>query len=110
MRKGYASQMQGCVNDFNLCADSSTGGGTMPKSKHSYYLMKRILKDEHWRFFTQLMYNKIVKLANKPEEVNLKMKAHEARQQQEVDFECIELLALVKTQTKSEKQTSMQTR
>jgi len=53
------------VNDFNLCVESSTG--TMPKSKHSYYLMQGIPKDDDWRFFTQLMYDKIDTLANKPE-------------------------------------------
>jgi hypothetical protein len=55
------------VNDFNLCAESLTG--TMPKREHSYYQMKGVLKDEDWRFFTQLMYDKIDTLANKLEEV-----------------------------------------
>ena len=67
------------MNDFNLCADSSTGSGTMPKSKHSYYLMQGIPKDDDWRFYTQLMYDKIDTLADKPEEILTKMKAHEAR-------------------------------
>jgi len=108
----YASKIQGYVNDFNLCAhsDSSTGSGTMPKSEHSYYLMKGIPKDDDWRFFTQLMYDKIDTLADKAEEVIMKMKAHEARQQQEVDLESIELLALAKTRTKSEKRSSKHSR
>jgi len=72
--------------------------------------MKGVPKDDDWRFFTQLMYNKIETLANKPEEIVTKMKAHEAWQQQEVDLESIELLALAKTQRKSEKQNSKQTR
>jgi hypothetical protein len=40
----YASKILGYVNDFNLCAVSSTG--TMPKSEHSYYLMQGIPKDD----------------------------------------------------------------
>jgi len=51
----YASHIQGYTNLFNLCADSSTGSGTMPKSEHSYYLMQGIPNDDDWRFFTQLM-------------------------------------------------------
>jgi len=38
----YASKIQGHVNDCNLCADRSTGSGTMPKSEHSYHLMQGI--------------------------------------------------------------------
>jgi hypothetical protein len=100
----YASKIQGYVNDFNLCAESLTS--MMPKSEHSYYLMQGIPNDDDWRFFTQLMYDKIDTLADKPEEVIMKMKAHETRQQQEVDLESIELLALAKTRTKSEKRHS----
>jgi hypothetical protein len=103
----YASKIQSDVNDFNLCANtdtsSSTGSGTMPKSEHTYYLMKGVPKDDDWRFFTQLMYDKIDTLAAKPEEIVKKMKAHEARHQQEVDLESIELLALARTRTKSDK-------
>jgi len=83
----YASRIQEHVNDFNLCADSSTGSGTMPTSKHSYYLMQGIPKDDDWRFFTQLMYDKIDTLADKPEEVIVKMKAQEARLQKDDDLE-----------------------
>jgi hypothetical protein len=54
------------VNDFHLCADSSTGSGMMPKSEYSYYLMQGIPKDDDWRFFTQLMYDKIDTIADKP--------------------------------------------
>jgi len=53
------------VNDFNLCVESSTD--TMPKSKHSYYLMQGIPKGDDWRVFTQLMYDKIDTLANNVE-------------------------------------------
>jgi hypothetical protein len=81
----------------------------MPKSEHSYYLMKGVPKDDDWKFFTQVMYHKIDTLADKPEEIVKKMKAHEARHQQEVDLESIELLALAKTQRKSEKWNSKQT-
>ena len=77
----YALKIQSYVNDFNLCADtnsSSTGSGTMTKSEHTYYLMKGVLKDGDWRFFTLWMYDRIDTLAGKPEEVILRMKAHEA--------------------------------
>jgi len=109
----YASKIQSYVNDFNLCADtdrSSTGSGPMPKSEHTYYLMKGVLKDDDWRFFTQLMYDKIDTLADKPEEIVMKMKAHEERQQQEIHLESIELLALAKMQMKSEKRSSKYSR
>jgi len=49
----YSLKIQGHVNDFNLCADCSTGSGTMPKSEHSYSLMQGIPKDDDWRVFTQ---------------------------------------------------------
>jgi len=110
----YASKIQSYVNDFNPCADtdssSSTGSGTMPKSEHTYYLMKGVPKNDDWRFFTQLMYDKIETLADEPEEIVTKMKAHDARHQQEVDLESIELLALAKTRTKSEKRSSKHSR
>ena len=72
----YTSKIQSYVNDLNLGADtdsSSTGSGTMPKSEHSYYLMKGVPKGNDWRFFTQLIYSKIYSLANKPEEIATKM-------------------------------------
>jgi hypothetical protein len=100
----YASKIQGHVNDFNLCADSSTGSGTMPKSEHSYYLMQGIPKDDDWRFFTQLMYDKIDTLADKPEEIVTKMKAHEARLQKDDDSEVAAMFS--KLRTKSEKRNS----
>jgi len=53
----YASRVQSDVNNFNLCADSSTS--PMLKSEHSYYLMMGIRRDDDWRFFTQLMFDKI---------------------------------------------------
>jgi len=104
----YASKIQGHVNDFNLCADSSTGSGTMPKSEHSYYLMQGIPKDDDWRFFTQLMYDKIDTLADKPEEIVTKMKAHEARLQKDDDSEVAAMFS--KTRTKSEKRNSKHSR
>jgi hypothetical protein len=110
----YASMIQSYVNDFNLCPDtdssSSTGSGPMPKSEHTYYLMKGVPKDDDWRFFTQLMKDKIDTLADKLDEIVTKMKAHEARQQQAVDLERIELLAQAKTRTKSEKRSSKHSR
>jgi hypothetical protein len=85
----YTSKMRCDVNDFNLCGDtdssSCTGSGTMPKNEHTYYLLKGIPKDDDWRFFTQLMYDKIDTLADKPEEIVTKMKAHEARLQKDND-------------------------
>jgi hypothetical protein len=106
----YASKIQSYVNDFNLCADTdtslSTGSGTMPRSEHIYFLLKGIPNEDDWRFFTQLMYDKIDTLANKPKEIVTKMKAHEARHQHEVDLESIELLAQAKTRTKREKRSS----
>jgi hypothetical protein len=53
----------------------------MPKSEQTYFLMKGIPKDDDWMFFTQLMYDKIDTLADKPEEMVPKMTAHEARHQ-----------------------------
>jgi len=102
----YASKIQGYVNDFNLCAESSTG--TMPKSEHSYYLMQGIPKDDDWRFFTQLMYDKIDTLADKPEEVIVKMKAHDARLQKDDDSEAVAMFS--KLRTKSAKWSSKHSR
>jgi hypothetical protein len=104
----YASKIQGHVNDFNLCADSSTGSGTMPKSEHSYYLMKGIPKDDDWRFFTQLMYNNIDTLADKPEESVTKMKAHKAQLQKDDDSEVAAMFS--KLRTKSSKRNSKHSR
>jgi len=44
----YTSKIQSYVNDFNLGADtdSSTGSGTMPKSEHTYHLMKGVMQDD----------------------------------------------------------------
>jgi hypothetical protein len=56
----YTSKIQRNVNDFNCWAntDSSTCSVTMPKSEHTYYLMKGVLKKDDWRLFPQLMYDK----------------------------------------------------
>ena len=104
----YASKIQGHVNDFNLCADSSTGSGTMPKSEHCCYLMQGIPKDNDWRFFTQLMYDKIDTLADKPEEIVTKMKAHEARLQKDDNPEMATMFS--KLWTKHEKRNSKHSR
>jgi len=105
----YSSKIQSYVNDFNLCADSdSSTGGTMPKSEHTYYLMKGVPKEDDWRFFTQLMYDKIDTLADKPEVIVTEMKAHEARLQKEDDSEVAAMFS--KLRTKSEKRSSKQTR
>jgi hypothetical protein len=72
--------------------------------------MKGVPKDDDWRFFTKLMWDIIDTLADKPEEIVTKMKAHEARHQQEVGLESIELQELAKIQRKSEKRNSKQTR
>jgi len=95
----YVSKIQGQVNDFNLCADSSTGSGTMPKSEHSYYLMQGIPKDDDWRFFTQLMYDKIDTLADKPEEIVTNMIAHEARLQKADDSEVAAMFSKLRTKS-----------
>jgi len=95
----YASKIQGYANDINLCAESSTD--TMPKSEHSYYLMQGIPKDDDWRVFTQLMYDKIDTLADKPEEIVTKTKAHEARLQKEDNSEVAAMFS--KLQTKSDR-------
>ena len=102
----YASKIQGFVNDFNLCAESSTG--TMPKSEHSYYLMQGIPEDDDWRFFTQLMYDKFDTMADKPEEILTKMKAYEARLQKDDDSEVAAMFS--KLQTKCEKRNSKHSR
>jgi hypothetical protein len=77
----------------------------MPKSEHSYYLMQGIPKDDDWRFFTQLMYDKIDTLADKPEEIVTKMKAHEARLQQEDDSEVAAMFSKLQTKSDRRKQT-----
>jgi hypothetical protein len=63
----------------------------MPKSEHTYYFMKGLPKDDSWRFFAQLMYDKIDTLADKPE-VIMKMKAHEAQRKQEDNSDADEVL------------------
>jgi len=102
----YASKIQCYVNDFNLCAESSTG--TMPKSEHSYYLMQGIPKNDDWRFFTQLMYDKIDTLADKQEEIVSKMKADEARLQKDNDSEVAAMFS--KLRTKNEQRNSKHSR
>ena len=102
----YASKIPGYVNDFNLCAESSTG--KMPKSDHNNFLMQGIPKDNYWRFYTQLMYDKINTLADKPDEIVTKIKAHEARLHQEDDSEVAGMFS--KLRTKIEKRNSKHSR
>ena len=66
--------------------------------------MKGVPKDDDWRFFTQLMYDKIDTLADKPEEIVTKMKAHEARLQKDDDLEVAAMFS--KLRMKSEKRNS----
>jgi len=109
--QNYASKIQGYMNNFNLCANSgsSTGwGGTMPMSNHTYILMKGVPKDDDWRFFTKLMYDKINTLADTPEEVVTKMKAQEGRSQKEDDSEVAVMFS--NWWTKREKHKSKQIR
>jgi hypothetical protein len=96
-----SSTIKGYVNDFTLCADSSTCSGTMPKCEHSYYVIRGIPKDDHWRDFTQLMYNEIDTLAGKPQQIVTKMKAHKAQFQKEDDSDVAAMFS--KSQTKSDK-------
>jgi hypothetical protein len=93
-----ASKIQGYVNNFNLCAESSTG--SIAKSGHSYYLMQGILKDNNWRLLTQLTYNKIDTLADNPEEIVTKIRGHEVRLQYEHNLEVAGMIS--KSQIKSE--------
>jgi len=97
----YTSQIQSYVNDFNLCAEANslTGSGKMPKSEHTNYLIKGVPKDDYCRFFTQLMYDKIDTLADKPEEVIVKMKAHQARFQKDDDSEVAAMFSKLLTQS-----------
>jgi len=107
----YASNIQSYVNDFNVSTDtdsSSTGSGTMTNSQHAYYQMKGIPKDDDWRVFTQLMYNKIDTLADKPEQFIEKMNVQEARLQKEANLEEAAMLTML--QTKSEKRILKQIR
>jgi hypothetical protein len=82
----------------------------MPQDKHTYNLMKGVLKDDDWILFGQLMYDKIDAPNNKLEEIVTIMKAHEARHPQEVDLGSMALLVLGKTWTKSKKRSSIQIR
>ena len=107
----YTSKSQRYMNHFNLSADtdsSSTGSDTMPMSEHTYYLMKGVPKDDDWRFFTQLMYEKINTLADKLQAIVTKMRAHEARLQKEYDSDVAGLF--LKLWMKSKKRNSNLTR
>jgi hypothetical protein len=66
--------------------------------------MKGVPKDDCLIFFTQLMYNKINILADKPEELILMMKATEARLQHDDDSELAAMFS--KLRTKNDKRNS----
>jgi len=93
----YTSKMQRYVNDVNLCANSSTGSGTMPKSKHTYYLIKGIPKDDDWRFMTQLMYDKSDTRPANPDEIVMMMRVHAAQLQQDDDSVVAALFGMIRT-------------
>jgi hypothetical protein len=103
----YTSKILSYVNDINLCADtdSSTCSGTMPKSEHPYYLMKGIPKDDDWRFFTQLVNDKIDTLADKPQEVVVKMKGNEARLQRDDESEAAAMFSNLQTKSNKRRKT-----
>jgi hypothetical protein len=106
----YSLKIQSYVNDFNLCADtdsSSTGSGTMLKSKHTNYLMKGVPKNDDWRFFTQLIYDKIDTLADTPEEIIVKMKAPKGQLQKDDNAELAAMF--FNLWTKNDKWNSKQT-
>jgi hypothetical protein len=73
------------------------------KSEHTYYLKKGVPKDNDWRFFIQLMYDKIDTLTEKPEKVITKMKAHEARLQKEDDSEVAVMFSKLRTKSHKRK-------
>jgi len=83
----YALNIQRYVDYFNLCADSLTGSGMIPKSEHRYYLIQGIPEHNDWRCFTQLMYNKIDTQTYNPEEIVTRMRAHEVQLRMVDDLE-----------------------
>lgn len=108
----YASKIHGNMNDYHLCAESDSSterGGTKPKNELTCYMIKAISKDDDWRVFTELMYDKRDSLANKPEKAIMMMKSHLVWQQQEVNWGSIKLLAPAKTWTQSEMRDSKDT-
>jgi hypothetical protein len=94
------------VNDFDLCVESSTRA--MLKREHSYFLMHGIPKDDHWRFFHQLMYHKIDTMSDEPEEGSVKMNAQKAQILKDNNSEVAAMFS--KSQTKNEMCNSKQTR
>jgi hypothetical protein len=93
----YTSKIQSYVNDFNLCADndSLTATGMMPQSERTHYLMKRVPKNDDWRVFTQLRYDKIDTLADTPEVVIAKMNIQAARSQKDDDSKVAAMLLML---------------
>jgi hypothetical protein len=103
----YASKIQEHMNYFNVCTEISTGSSMMPNCEHSYFLIQGILKDDDWRFFTQVMYDKIYNLADKPVQDVTQMIAHEMQFQKDSDL--VAAVMLSNLQAKSKKRRSQQT-
>jgi len=70
--------------------------------------MQGIRKDDDWRFFTQLMYDKTDTMADKPEGIVTEITAHEARLQKDDDSEVAAMFS--KLRMKSEKRNSKHSR
>jgi hypothetical protein len=81
----------------------------MPNSEQTNRLMMGVPKDDERWLVTQLMYNTIDTLGKKPAEIVMKINAPQAWQQQQVDYESIELLGLATTQGMTNKRNAKQT-
>jgi hypothetical protein len=77
----YASMIQGYENNFNPSVEYSTS--MMPNSEESCYVMHGIPNNHDLRYFTQLIYDKIDTMVDKPQEIVTKMKAHNMQLPQE---------------------------
>jgi hypothetical protein len=77
----------------------------MRKSEHTYDLMKCVMKDDDWRVFTQLMYNKIDTLTDIQGEVIVKITAPETQLQKDHDSEVAGMLSMfqIKNQNQNSK-------
>lgn len=98
----FAWKIEGYVNNSNLCAENSTC--TLPKSKHSYYLIPGIPKDDDWRVFTKLMYDKINTMANSQEETVPKLRAHEAQTPSEEELHVPAIFSKLQMKSDTQKQ------
>ena len=93
--------IQSYVNDLNHCTnmDSSyAASGTMPKIEQTNYLMQGAPRDNDWRYFTELIYDKMDTLADKPEEVIMFMKPYEVRLQKKDDSEVAGINSMSRTE------------